>query len=182
MNQLLYFILDLLADFTRVAVLRQFGAMGLAFGLWFILKSQLKLERRRWLGEGRWPFLKRLKPLANAALLWLCFALAAAWLLAATGVADLARYLVRFYALCMLSRLGLILLLNYLPAKVVQREDLQLVRPLLVVIGVTRLYSQFADLRAPRIISKPQRFCRHEEAAKEAAEKENAISKIDKIA
>lgn len=146
MNQLLYFILDLLADFTRVAVLRQFGAMGLAFGLWFILKSQLKLERRRWLGEGRWPFLKRLKPLANAALLWLCFALAAAWLLAATGVADLARYLVRFYALCMLSRLGLILLLNYLPAKVVQREDLQLVRPLLVVIGVTRLYSQFADL------------------------------------
>jgi hypothetical protein len=37
-------------------------------------------------------------------------------------------------------------------------------------------------LRAPRIISKSQRFCRHEEAAKEAAEKENAISKIDKIA
>jgi hypothetical protein len=36
--------------------------------------------------------------------------------------------------------------------------------------------------RAPRIISKSQRFCRHEEAAKEAAEKENAISKIDKIA
>jgi tRNA(fMet)-specific endonuclease VapC len=38
------------------------------------------------------------------------------------------------------------------------------------------------DFWAPRIISKSQRFCRHEEAAKEAAEKENAISKIDKIA
>jgi hypothetical protein len=38
-----------------------------------------------------------------------------------------------------------------------------------------------AHLRAPRIISKSQRFCRHEEAAKEAAEKENAISTIDKI-
>ena len=36
-------------------------------------------------------------------------------------------------------------------------------------------------LRAPRIISKSQRFCRHEEAAKDAAEKENAISTIGKI-
>jgi hypothetical protein len=34
---------------------------------------------------------------------------------------------------------------------------------------------------APRIISKSQRFCRDEEAAKEAAEQENAISTIDKI-
>jgi len=39
----------------------------------------------------------------------------------------------------------------------------------------------FNDIRAPRIISKSQRFCRHEEAAKEAAEKENAISTIGKI-
>ena len=38
-----------------------------------------------------------------------------------------------------------------------------------------------ADSRAPRIISKSLRFCRHEEAAKGAAEKENAISTIDKI-
>jgi len=36
--------------------------------------------------------------------------------------------------------------------------------------------------RAPRIISKSQKLCRHEEAAKEAAEKKNAISTIDKIA
>jgi SulP family sulfate permease len=36
--------------------------------------------------------------------------------------------------------------------------------------------------RAPRIISKSQKFGRHEEAAKEAAEKKNAISTIDKIA
>jgi hypothetical protein len=35
--------------------------------------------------------------------------------------------------------------------------------------------------RAPRIISKSQRFCRHEKAAKEAAEKENTISTIGKI-
>jgi hypothetical protein len=38
------------------------------------------------------------------------------------------------------------------------------------------------QLRAPRIISKSQKLCRHEEAAKEAAEKKNAISTIDKIA
>jgi small-conductance mechanosensitive channel len=35
-----------------------------------------------------------------------------------------------------------------LPAKVVEREDIQLVRPLLVVIGVLQLYSQFANLDA----------------------------------
>jgi len=38
------------------------------------------------------------------------------------------------------------------------------------------------NLRAPRIISKSQKFCRHKEAAKEAAEKKNAISTIEKIA
>ena len=38
------------------------------------------------------------------------------------------------------------------------------------------------NIRAPRIISKSQRFCRHEEAAKEAGEKETPISNIDKIA
>jgi hypothetical protein len=38
------------------------------------------------------------------------------------------------------------------------------------------------DYRAPRIISKSQKFCRHKEAAKEAAEKKNAISTIEKIA
>jgi hypothetical protein len=48
--------------------------------------------------------------------------------------------------------------------------------------------SQFAssvsgiNIRAPRIISKSQKFCRHKEAAKEAAEKKNAISTIEKIA
>ena len=36
-------------------------------------------------------------------------------------------------------------------------------------------------LWAPRIISKSQRFCRHEKAAKEATEKDNAISSIGKI-
>jgi hypothetical protein len=37
-------------------------------------------------------------------------------------------------------------------------------------------------LRAPRIISKSQKFCRHKEAAKGAAEKKNAMSTIEKIA
>ena len=37
------------------------------------------------------------------------------------------------------------------------------------------------NIRAPRIISKSQRLCRHEKAAKEAAEKENTISTIGKI-
>jgi len=38
------------------------------------------------------------------------------------------------------------------------------------------------NCRAPRIISKSQKFCRHKEAAKGAAEKKNAISTIEKIA
>ncbi len=146
MNDIAQLLLDLLADLTRFGVLRQFAALGVAFALWLILKRQLKLEQRRWLGERRWPFLKRLKPLANAGLLWLCFVLVTAWLVSATGVGDLARFVVRFYGLCMLTRIGLIILQLYLPAKVVEREDLQLVRPLLVVIGVLRLYSQFANL------------------------------------
>lgn len=148
MNEFAQLLLDLLADLTRFGVLRQFAALGVAFGLWLILKRQLKLEQRRWLGERRWPFLKRLKPLGNAALLWLFFALAATSLVSATGVGDLARFVVRFYALCMLTRVGLIVLQLYLPAKVVEREDLQLVRPLLVVIGVLLLYSQFDNLDA----------------------------------
>lgn len=148
MNEFAQLLLDLLADLTRFGVLRQFAALGVAFGLWLILKRQLKLEQRRWLGERRWPFLKRLKPLGNAALLWLFFALAATSLVSATGVGDLARFVVRFYALCMLTRVGLIVLQLYLPTKVVEREDLQLVRPLLVVIGVLLLYSQFDNLDA----------------------------------
>ena len=78
MNDIAQLLLDLLADLTRFGVLRQFAALGVAFALWLILKRQLKLEQRRWLGERRWPFLKRLKPLANAGLLWLCFVLVTA--------------------------------------------------------------------------------------------------------
>ena len=48
--------------------------------------------------------------------------------------------------------------------------------------GKTSLKSEVVYYnRAPRIISKSQRLCRHEKAAKEAAEKENAISSIGKI-
>jgi hypothetical protein len=46
----------------------------------------------------------------------------------------------------------------------------------------TRIDQKSIIIWAPRIISKSQKFCRHEEAAKEAAEKKNAISTIDKIA
>ena len=44
------------------------------------------------------------------------------------------------------------------------------------------IYMRQSNIRAPRIISKSQKFCRHKEAAKEAAEKKNAISTIEKIA
>jgi len=146
MIEITEFISALVSDLTRFAVLRQFAVMALAYGVWLILKRQMKLDQRSWLGEGRWPILKQLKPLANASLLWLCLAIAAGWLVSTTGIADLARFVVRFYALCMLSRVGLIILRKHLPADLVHREDIQLVRPLLLVIGVSRLYSQFADL------------------------------------
>jgi len=47
---------------------------------------------------------------------------------------------------------------------------------------IVRLFAWPILQRAPRIISKSQKFCRHKEAAKEAAEKKNAISTIEKIA
>jgi hypothetical protein len=50
-----------------------------------------------------------------------------------------------------------------------------------LIFVIDEMGTFIGDSRAPRIISKSQRFCRHEEAAKEAAEKENAISTIDKI-
>ncbi len=146
MNEIAQLFLELIANLTRFEVLRQFIALGLAFGFWLAVKRQLSLERRHWIGERSWPFLKRLKPLANVLLLWLCLAVATAWLITTTGVGDLARFVVRFYALCMLTRIGLIILQLYLPAKVVQREDVQFIRPLLVVIGAVQLYAQFADL------------------------------------
>ncbi len=137
---------DLLADLLRIEVLKQFAALGLALAAWLVLKVQLKLEQRPWPQEQSWPWLARVKPLANETLLWLCLTGASTWLVATTGVGDLARYLTRFYAICLLSRFGLVVLRLYLPSKVVKATDLRVIRPLLLLVGILLFYSQFADL------------------------------------
>ncbi len=137
---------DLLADLLRIEVLKQFAALGLALAAWLVLKAQLKLEQRPWPQEQSWPWLARVKPLANETLLWLCLTGASTWLVATTGVGDLARYLTRFYAICLLSRFGLVVLRLYLPSKVVKATDLRVIRPLLLLVGILLFYSQFADL------------------------------------
>jgi len=146
MNEISLLLQDLLADLLRIEVLRQFAALGLAFGAWLVLKAQLKLEHRPWPQEKRWPWLALVKPLANETLLWLCLAGASTWLVTTTGVGDLARYLTSFYAICLLSRFGLVVLRLYIPSKVVKATDLRVIRPLLLLIGVLLFYSQFADL------------------------------------
>ena len=146
MNEITLLFQDLLADLLRIEVLRQFAALGLAFGTWLVLKSLLKLEKRSWPQENRWPWLALVKPLANETLLWICLAAVSTWLVTTTGVGDLARYLARFYGTCLLSRFGLIVLRLYLPAKVVNATDLRVIRPLLLLVGVLLFYSQFADL------------------------------------
>jgi small-conductance mechanosensitive channel len=146
MNEITQLFQDLLADLLRIEVLRQFGALALAFGAWLALKARLKLENRRWPQETRWPWLAQVKPLANETLLWICLAVVSSWLVATTGVGDLARFLTRFYAVCLLSRFGLVALKNHLPSKMVKDTDLRVIRPLLLLIGALGLYSQFADL------------------------------------
>ena len=146
MTELAQLFQDLLADLLRIEVLRQFAALGLAFGAWLVLKGQLKLETRPWPLEIRWPWLALVKPLANETLLWICLAAVSTWLVTTTGVGDLARYLTRFYAICLLSRFGLVVLRQYLPHKVVKATDLRVIRPLLLLVGILFFYSQFADL------------------------------------
>jgi hypothetical protein len=46
MNEIAQLFRDLLADLLRVEVLKQFVAMGIAFGAWLALKAQFGLESR----------------------------------------------------------------------------------------------------------------------------------------
>jgi len=48
MNEVALLFQDLLSDLLRFEVLRQLAALVLAFGIWLVLKPQLKLEERRW--------------------------------------------------------------------------------------------------------------------------------------
>jgi len=146
MNDIALLFQDLLADLLRFEVLRQLVALGLAFGTWLVLKSQLKIEKRRWPHEARWPWLALVKPLANETLLWICLAAVSSWLVATTGVGDLARFLARFYGTYLFSRFGLVVLRLYLPSKVVKSTDLRVIRPLLTLVGILLFYSQFGDL------------------------------------
>ena len=148
MNDFAQLLQDFLADLLRIQVLKQFAALAFALVLWILLKRWLRLERRRWPGEARWPWLARWKPLANETLLWLCLVLVSVWLVASTGVGDLARFVARFYALCLFSRFGLVILRIYIPEAAVKAADLREIRPLLLFIGIFELYAQFADFNA----------------------------------
>jgi small-conductance mechanosensitive channel len=146
MNELSQLFQDFLADLLRIEVLRQFAGLGLALGVWLVLKPKLKLEERHWPQESHWPWLAQVKPLANETLLWVCLATATSWLITTTGVGELARYVTRFYAICLWSRFGLVALRRYLPPKVVKTSDLRVIRPLLLLVGILQFYSQFANL------------------------------------
>ena len=148
MNDIVQLFWDLLADLVRIQVLKQFAALGLAFGVWLVLRRWWKLEGRRWPGEARWPWIALWKPLANETLLWLCFVVVGAWLVATTGVGDLARFVARFYGLCLFTRFALVVLKCYLPVLAVRTADLRVIRPLLTLVGVFALYAQFADFHA----------------------------------
>ena len=146
MNEIAQLLQDLLADLQRIEVLRQFAGLGLAVGAWLVLKAKLKLEKRHWSQEARWPWLGQVKPLANESLLWICFVAVTAGLVKTTGVGELARFVTRFYAICLFSRFGLVVLRQYLPSKVVKATDLRVIRPLLLLVGTLLLYAQIADL------------------------------------
>ena len=148
MNEIAQLFQDFIADLLRIQVLMQFAALGLALVVWLALKRWFNLERRRWPGEGRWPWLVLVKPLANETLLWLCLVVVSVWLVASTGVGDLARFVARFYGLCLFSRFGLVVLKCYLPVEAVKTADLRVIRPLLLLVGVFELYAQFADFNA----------------------------------
>ena len=146
MNEIAQLFRDLLADLLRVEVLKQFVAMGIAFGAWLALKAQFGLESRPWPQENRWPWVAEVKPLANETLLWICFAAVSTWLITTTGVGELARFMTQFYAICLGTRFGLVVLRRYLPSKVVKATDLRVIRPLLLLVFILQFYAQFGDL------------------------------------
>ena len=90
-----------------------------------MVKGRLGLESNCWPLEQRFPRLTLVKPLANEALLWLMLILFSRCLDAFTGVAGLALFLARFYGLCFLSRLLILVMKQHLPPELVHRADLR---------------------------------------------------------
>ena len=146
MNSIDFAIDDLLSDFSRPAILLQFAVLLLALSIWFMLKGRLGLESNCWPLEQRFPRLTLVKPLANEALLWLMLILSSRFLDAFTGVAGLAIFLARFYGLCLLSRLLILVMKQHLSPELVHRADLRVVRPLLAIIGILSVFAEISDL------------------------------------
>jgi small-conductance mechanosensitive channel len=118
----------------------------LVIGLWFPLKGVLRLEVKFWPLERQFPWLGLVKPLANETLLWLLLILASRGLDALTGVAGLALFLARFYGICLLSRVLIVVLYQHLPLELVRRADLRVLRPLLTIGGLLSIFAQLSDL------------------------------------
>lgn len=146
MNSIVLAFNDLFSDFSRPAVLWQLLVLLLVIGLWFPLKGVLRLEVKFWPLERQFPWLGLVKPLANETLLWLLLILASRGLDALTGVAGLALFLARFYGICLLSRVLIVVLYQHLPLELVRRADLRVLRPLLTIGGILSIFAQLSDL------------------------------------
>jgi small-conductance mechanosensitive channel len=146
MNSMVLAFNDLFSDFSRPAVLWQLLVLLLVIGLWFPLKGVLRLEVKFWPLERQFPWLGLVKPLANETLLWLLLILASRGLDALTGVAGLALFLARFYGICLLSRVLIVVLYQHLPLELVRRADLRVLRPLLTIGGLLSIFAQLSDL------------------------------------
>ena len=146
MNDLMLIVNVLLSNFDRPVVLRQLLVLLLALGVWALLRNWLNLERRHWWLEDRFAWLVQVKQLANECLLLICLLVAAGALEWSTGTGYLGLFIARFYGLCLLSRVALLLLSQRHTAELVTRTDLRVVRPLLVVVGLLAFYAQLADL------------------------------------
>ena len=146
MNSIVLAFDDLFSDFSRPAVLWQLLVLLLVIGLWFPLKGVLRLEVKFWPLERQFPWLGLVKPLANETLLWLLLILASRGLDALTGVAGLALFLARFYGICLLSRVLIVVLYQHLPLELVRRADLRVLRPLLTIGGLLSIFAQLSDL------------------------------------
>ncbi|MFZ4805120.1 MAG: mechanosensitive ion channel family protein [Synechococcus lacustris] len=146
MNSIVLAFDDLFSDFSRPAVLWQLLVLLLVIGLWFPLKGVLRMEVKFWPLERQFPWLGLVKPLANETLLWLLLILASRGLDALTGVAGLALFLARFYGICLLSRVLIVVLYQHLPLELVRRADLRVLRPLLTIGGLLSIFAQLSDL------------------------------------
>ncbi|HCA61382.1 small-conductance mechanosensitive ion channel/ MscS family [Synechococcus sp. Minos11] len=148
MNSFVLSVDHLISNFTRPVVVWQVVVLLLALWAWFWVSRRLGLEGRSWPLTRRYPLLSQLRPLTNELLLFGFLILASRLLDWQTGVAGLAFFMTRFYGLCLLSRVFVVLMRQALPLPIVTQFDVRVLRPALVLFGVAALMAQVTDLNA----------------------------------